>query len=166
MPNSLADQAMEADESPDLRLSSTTDREVIDMVVAPPTQEAGPHASDGEGRTQGPPVLEEELARLAASVASDLDHIMKLLDPINRPTDAAVYMAHQDAWTALTTAGTMQRVIEHLHRRAALRSTDDHATCDHSYRVDQITCTKCGATSSALSGVQISESSPELLPPT
>jgi hypothetical protein len=137
------------------------------MIVAPTTTpEADPHGTDGKSRTAGLLVLEDELVIMAASVASGLDHIMKLLDPITRPTGAAVYMAHEDAWTALTTVETMQRVIEHLHRSEALRSTDDHATCDHSHRVDQITCTKCGATSSALSGMHISESSPELLPPT
>ena len=105
------------------------------MLVAPTTTtEAGPHGTDSESRTSGLPVLEEELAALAASVASGLDHIMKLLDPITRPTGAAVYMAHEDAWTALTTVGTMQAIIDHLHRRAGLRSTDV---------VDPVTCTTC-----------------------
>ena len=105
------------------------------MLVAPPTTpETGPHGSEDESRTAGLPVLEDELVSMAASVASGLDHIMKLLDPITRPTGAAVYMAHEDAWTALTTMGTMQRVIEHLHRRADIRSTDV---------VDPVTCTTC-----------------------
>jgi hypothetical protein len=91
------------------------------MVVAPPTTpQAGSHSSDDESRPQSLAVLEDELASLAASAASDFDHIMRLLDPITRPTAAAVYMAHEDAWTGLTTVETMQRVIEHLRKRAGL----------------------------------------------
>jgi hypothetical protein len=100
------------------------------MVVAPPTTpEARPHGSDRESRSPSPPVLEDELARLAASAASDLREVMGLLDPIQGPVNSIrAYMAHESARDARTNVETMQAIIGRLCKRSVRESTDDHAT--------------------------------------
>jgi hypothetical protein len=81
---------------------------------------------------------------LGASVASDLNEVMGLLDPIQGPVSSIrAYMAHECAWDARTAVETMQAIIGRLCKRAGRRSTEDPATGDSSYAFDNVIGTTC-----------------------
>jgi hypothetical protein len=82
--------------------------------IAPIEQPDGP--SD-EGRTPAPLVLVDELAKLTANAASDVNHIVGLTDPIERPTEIKVFMAHETARDARDTLHTMLVLVDRLLKR-------------------------------------------------